>query len=85
VVKSDQVAVTLGVREPGGGRSLADAVGRRLAERKALLLLDNCEHVVGAAAEVAAGLLEAAPTLRVVATSREPLGVGGEVTLAVRR
>ncbi len=79
----DQVAITLGVREPGGGRSLAEAVAHRLAERRALLVLDNCEHVVDAAAEVTAGLLAAAPALRMVATSREPLGVGGEVTWAV--
>ena len=79
----DQVAITLGVKEPGPGRTLAEAVGRRLARRQALIVLDNCEHVVEAAAAVTDSLLAAAPALKVVATSREPLAVGGEVTWAV--
>jgi len=79
----DRVALTLGVKEPGRGKTLAEAVGRYLAHRQALLVLDNCEHVVESAAEVLGGLLAAAPALKVVATSREPLGVGGEVTWAV--
>lgn len=49
-----------------------------LAGRDALLVLDNCEHLVDAAAEVAYELLTALPRLRVLATSREPLGVEGE-------
>ncbi|GAA3220283.1 AfsR/SARP family transcriptional regulator [Actinocorallia longicatena] len=48
-----------------------------------LLVLDNCEHVVDAAAAVAERLLRAAPRLRVLATSREPLGIFGEQTLPV--
>src|SRR6266852_4066956 len=79
----DQVAITLGVKEGGAGRTLAEAVGRRLGTRQALVVLDNCEHVVESAAEAAASLLAAAPALKVVATSREPLGVGGEMTWAV--
>jgi len=79
----DQVATTLGVSETGSGSPLSQAISRHLAPRSALVLLDNCEHLVEAAAEVAAGLLAAAPELRVVATSREPLGVGGEVTWVV--
>ncbi|MFH9721805.1 AfsR/SARP family transcriptional regulator [Streptomyces sp. NPDC017254] len=47
--------------------------------RRMLLLLDNCEHVVAAAAELADTLLARCPDLRVLATSREPLGVPGEV------
>ncbi|WP_411069666.1 AfsR/SARP family transcriptional regulator [Streptomyces sp. cmx-4-25] len=47
--------------------------------RRMLLLLDNCEHVVGAAAELAETLLARCPDLRILATSREPLGVPGEV------
>ena len=50
-----------------------------LAARDSLLVLDNCEHLVGAAAELAETLLRACPRLRVLATSREPLGVPGEV------
>src|SRR6266487_1175163 len=79
----DQVALTLGVKEPGSGRSLAEAVGRHLSARRALVALDNCEHLVESAAEIAAELLAAAPELKIVATSREPLEVGGEVTWAV--
>lgn len=48
------------------------------APRSLLLLLDNCEHVIGAAAELAQTLLTHCPDLTVIATSREPLGVPGE-------
>src|SRR5215467_7213883 len=79
----DRVAVTLGVGEPGPGRTRAEAVGHYLASRHALVLLDNCEHVVESASEVAASLLESARNVKILATSREPLEVGGEVTWAV--
>jgi predicted ATPase/DNA-binding CsgD family transcriptional regulator len=79
----DRVALSLHVKEPGRGKTLAQAVGRYLARRQALLVLDNCEHVVESSAVVTAGLLAAAPALKIVATSREPLQVGGEVTWAV--
>ncbi|MBB4749303.1 BTAD domain-containing putative transcriptional regulator [Actinoplanes lobatus] len=49
-----------------------------VAAREMLLILDNCEHVIGAAAELADVLLRAAPGLRILATSREPLGIAGE-------
>ncbi|MFF4169694.1 ATP-binding protein [Streptomyces sp. NPDC001744] len=49
-----------------------------LADRPLLLVLDNCEHVIGAAAALAETLLSHCPRLRVLATSREPLGVPGE-------
>ncbi|MEV8548266.1 BTAD domain-containing putative transcriptional regulator [Streptomyces glaucescens] len=49
------------------------------ARRRMLIVLDNCEHVVGAAARLVAELLERCPRLTVLATSREPLGVPGEV------
>ncbi|GHC87892.1 AfsR/SARP family transcriptional regulator [Streptomyces flavofungini] len=48
------------------------------APRSLLLILDNCEHVIGAAAELAETLLTRCPDLTIVATSREPLGVPGE-------
>jgi predicted ATPase/DNA-binding CsgD family transcriptional regulator len=79
----DQVGTALGVGEPGMGESWAEAVGRYVASRKALVVLDNCEHLVESAAKVTAELLATAPELKVIATSREPLGVGGEVTWAV--
>ena len=49
-----------------------------LAEKRVLLILDNCEHLVGAAADLAETLLGHAPGLRVLATSREPLTIDGE-------
>jgi predicted ATPase len=49
-----------------------------LARQQLLLVLDNCEHVLGAAAELCAGLLQACDDVRVLATSREPLAVAGE-------
>jgi predicted ATPase/DNA-binding CsgD family transcriptional regulator len=79
----DQVATTLGITVDGSATSLSEAVGSDLAKRRVLVVLDNCEHVVESTAEVAAGLLRAAPNLKLIATSREPLGVGGEVTWAV--
>ncbi|HET6214756.1 MAG TPA: hypothetical protein VFE14_17955, partial [Micromonosporaceae bacterium] len=51
---------------------------------RCLLLVDNCEHVIAEAAELVAGLLTAGDLLRVLATSREPLGVPGEVSYQVR-
>jgi non-specific serine/threonine protein kinase len=52
-----------------------------LCSRKLLLVLDNCEHVVDAAAKQAETLLRACPDLRIMATSREALGIGGEAVL----
>jgi predicted ATPase/DNA-binding CsgD family transcriptional regulator/transcriptional regulator with XRE-family HTH domain len=71
------VAATLGIREQPG-LSTAQALARALARQQVLLLLDNCEHVIGAAAAVCAGLLAACDDVRVLATSREPLRVAGE-------
>ncbi|WP_409489326.1 BTAD domain-containing putative transcriptional regulator [Amycolatopsis sp. cmx-11-12] len=56
-----------------------------LADRAVLLVLDNCEHLVDAAAKLAARLLAAAAALRVLATSREPLGITGEVVSPLPR
>ncbi|MFJ3771043.1 BTAD domain-containing putative transcriptional regulator [Streptomyces sp. NPDC090075] len=59
-----------------------DPVGRLVehcARRRMLIVLDNCEHVVDAAADLAAQLLERCPDLTILATSREPLGVPGEL------
>ena len=54
-----------------------------LAHREMLLILDNCEHLIVAVAEVADALLRAAPGLRLLTTSREPLGIPGERLHAV--
>ena len=71
------VAAALGVREQPG-LPAAGALARVLARQQLLLVLDNCEHVVGAAAQLCAGLLAACDDVRVLATSREPLRVAGE-------
>ena len=73
----DAVAAALGVREQPGV-PVAEALARVLARQQLLLVLDNCEHVIGAAAQLCAGLLLACDDLRVLATSREPLRIAGE-------
>jgi predicted ATPase len=61
-----------------------DAVATSLAGKAALLVIDNCEHVIDGAANVVDRLISACPGLRVLATSREPLGVDGEHVIQVR-
>ncbi|WP_067179777.1 ATP-binding protein [Microtetraspora niveoalba] len=56
----------------------AERLAAALADEELLLILDNCEHVIGAAAGLARRLLDACPRLSVLATSREPLGLTGE-------
>lgn len=56
----------------------ADVVRTRLGAARTLVLLDNCEHVIGSAAEVVDVLLESCPETAILATSREPLAVDGE-------
>ena len=70
-------AAALGVHEQLG-LSTAQALARALARQQVLLLLDNCEHVIGAAAAMCAELLAACDDVRILATSREPLRVAGE-------
>ncbi len=72
------VAVTLGIRDLPSVAA-ADALAHALARRQLLLVLDNCEHVIGAAAELCGRLLLGADDARVLATSREPLRIAGEV------
>ncbi|MBO1336930.1 hypothetical protein [Streptomyces sp. VRA16 Mangrove soil] len=60
-----------------------DVVVRWLADKELLLVLDSCEHVVDASARLVRTLLDAAPGLRVLATSRQPLSVPGEVAYEV--
>ena len=71
------VAAALGIREQPGVPA-GEALARVLARQQLLLVLDNCEHVIGAAAQLCAGLLAACDDVRVLATSREPLAVAGE-------
>ena len=58
-------------------------IGRHLDGTPTLLILDNCEHLIEPAARLADALLRACPSLSILATSREPLGVAGEVTFRV--
>jgi predicted ATPase/DNA-binding winged helix-turn-helix (wHTH) protein len=76
------VATVLGIRE-GSTRSLRDSVLEHLRPRRILLVLDNCEHVIGACAELADALARGAPHLRMLATSREGLGISGETVWRV--
>jgi len=76
------VASVLGVQEEPGkpfAATLADSVG----ERGMLLVLDNCEHVAAAVASLGEVLLRSCPNLRILATSRESLGLGGETVWRV--
>ena len=70
------VAAALGVRERTD-ESLLDSLLGHLRPRHSLILLDNCEHLLDACAELVAALLAACPDLRILATSREPLGIPG--------
>jgi predicted ATPase/DNA-binding CsgD family transcriptional regulator len=76
------VASVLGLRERPG-RLLIETLRAFVAQRQLLLVLDNCEHLVDACAELAAALVGAGRGLRVLATSREPLRIPGEVTWRV--
>jgi predicted ATPase/class 3 adenylate cyclase/DNA-binding CsgD family transcriptional regulator len=71
------VAAALGMQQSGGG-PVTEALAEVLAARQVLLVLDNCEHLINAVAGLCGTLLPAADDVRVLATSREPAGVGGE-------
>jgi predicted ATPase/DNA-binding NarL/FixJ family response regulator len=69
---------------PGvSGRPPQDVLSKHLRDKRALLVLDNCEHIVDACALVAQSLLGECPTLGIVATSREALSIPGEVVWRV--
>lgn len=65
------------------GRTTVDTIIGIVGDRRMLLVLDNCEHLLEATASLANELLGACPRLTVMATSREPIGVAGEVTFGV--
>jgi predicted ATPase/DNA-binding CsgD family transcriptional regulator len=76
------VGAALGIRDlPSAGAG--DALARALARRQLLLVLDNCEHLIGPAAELCARVLLAADDVRILATSREPLRIAGEARYRV--
>ena len=65
------------------GRGAVESLVEQLGRRRLLLILDNCEHLVAAVAEVAERILQGCPDVRILATSREPLEIAGEVTWRV--
>jgi predicted ATPase len=77
-----RVAARIGVGEEPG-RPLLDTLADALRPRRLLLLLDNCEHLIDACAQVCQQLLAGSPGLRVLATSREPLRVAAETVYQV--
>lgn len=76
------VVTALGLREEPG-RPLLQTLADYLREKSALILLDNCEHLAAACAHLADALLRACPRVRLLATSREALGLAGEVLYRV--
>jgi transcriptional regulator with XRE-family HTH domain len=79
---SQAAAAVLGVTEQPGA-SVEDLLLTRLRSWQALLIFDNCEHLVSACAALAERLLRACPELHILVTSREPLHIAGEVTWRV--
>jgi predicted ATPase/class 3 adenylate cyclase len=71
------IAAVIGVSSQRGEPTL-DSLTDALREQDVLILLDNCEHVIDAAAKLCSQLVRDCPRLRVLATSREPLGIDGE-------
>jgi predicted ATPase/DNA-binding CsgD family transcriptional regulator len=76
------VLAALDLRDQGAAEPEA-LLRSYLADKEMLLVLDNCEHLLQAAARLASDLLRAAPGVRVIATSREPLSIDGEHVLPV--
>jgi predicted ATPase len=76
------VASVVGVKE-AAGRSLGESLVGHFKNRRALLILDNCEHLLQGCADLARQLLQAGPHTKLLASSREPLRVAGETTYAV--
>jgi class 3 adenylate cyclase len=75
-------AIVIGLREEPQ-RPVIDMLCDYLREKKTLLVLDNCEHLIDACARLADRILHAAPNTRILASSREGLGIAGEVTYRV--
>src|SRR5579871_984837 len=76
------VATVLGIT-PQGEAALIDTVAEALAGRRLLLVVDNCEHVLAAARSAIETILERSTDVRIITTSREALGIAGEILLTV--
>ena len=79
---SDKIASTLGVHK-GSKEDALESLITYLSKRNLLLILDNCEHLVTACAEITESLLQKCPELQILTTSRELLGIPSEVTWVV--
>jgi predicted ATPase/DNA-binding CsgD family transcriptional regulator len=79
---SNTVTTALDLRDQTGTEPLALLL-YYLQDKELLLVVDNCEHVLGEAGQVVAGIMKAGPDVRVIATSREPLSVPGEYVVPV--
>ncbi|HET6315813.1 MAG TPA: AAA family ATPase [Chloroflexota bacterium] len=77
------VGAALGLREQSD-RPFEDALAEAIADRHELLILDNCEHLADACADLVERLVQRSPNLRVLATSRTPFGVVDERTWQVQ-
>jgi len=75
-------AIAIGLRDEPQ-RPVIDMLCDYLREKRMLILLDNCEHLVNGCAQMANKILQAAPYVRILASSREALGIAGEVTYRV--
>jgi predicted ATPase/DNA-binding SARP family transcriptional activator len=78
----DAVGAAVGALQPTD-RPVVESLADRLRSEALLLVLDNCEHVLDACAELAGRLLRCCPQLRILATSREPLALDGELVYRV--
>ncbi|MEE8407584.1 MAG: adenylate/guanylate cyclase domain-containing protein [Acidimicrobiia bacterium] len=76
------LAAAMGVRDQPG-RSLIETIGDVLLSKKTLIVFDNCEHVLAVSAELVSSILRSGSGVKVLTTSREALGVAGEVTYPV--
>lgn len=76
------IAQSLGVREQPG-RTIIEVLSEYLRTRHALILIDNCEHLVDASGRLAETLLQTCPTVTILATSRQPLRISGEAVWRV--
>src|SRR5690348_16717673 len=78
------IARRLGLADPQSHTPQRDALLAHLRDLRLLLVLDTCEHLIDACAELAEAVLDVAPFVTVLATSREPLDVDGETTFPIR-
>ena len=86
VTDEDMVALTIAESigiSGQAGRSALESLLDALETQRALIVLDNCEHLIGACAKVADAILRRCPRLHLMTTSREPLGIGGETIYRV--